>query len=393
MGSRSRAGRAVAATALAGVLAAACSPAAESPPEPTAGAGEPLAWTAVALPAGLSPVTLATASRAADDDTVVVGAIAPEGQRVRPRILAGPFADTLREVPVTPRSPYGFEARWFQLAVRGDRIEAVSGARGGAHANYRWQTWSGSLSGVAEQEQPFGVFGSYGAGDLVGVAYAGASPVVLGAWQSESTGLDIATWTKRGDRWARQPSTGTALGSTPEALLDARAVTPRGEGVLLAGSVTELADGSVTVTPSTWSSPGPSGPWTRRDLPRMGDSGISVAQAATCGSTECVLAGTTEGKLTMWRLTADTASQPPGIPAVAVPEKAAPLAPLTVGDDLLLVTATDTGSVVLRGRGDAWTTTPGPDGIPVSAALHDGELWVVTSDGADGGALWRARVT
>ena len=357
----------------------------QAPGSPTPTATAALRWEQVTLPEGVEPVTLATS-----DEEVVVGALAPA--RPRPRLLVGPGADDLREVPLTPRSPYAFEGRWFQVATRGDRIDAIAGARGGAHGNYRWTTWSGTTAGVAEQEQPFGVFGSYGAGDLAGIAYAGSSPVVLGAWQSEQTGMDAATWTRSGDRWARTPSTGTPLASTPEALVDARVVTARGDGLLLGGSVTQLDPGSVEVVPAVWTSPGPRGPWTRVDLPRSGDSGTSEVDGATCGRDRCVLVGVTDGRLSVWEVTDATTAEPPGTPAVEVPENASVPSPVLLGDDVLVAAPTERGSTLLRRSGTSWTTADGPPGPPTSVVVHDGEVWVVTGPGRGTPALWRARV-
>jgi len=344
-----------------------------------------LRWEQVRLPDGVEPVTLATSG-----DAVVVGAVATT--RPRPRLLVGPGADALRDVPLTPKSPYAFEGRWFQVATRGDRIDAIAGARGGAHGNYRWTTWSGTVAGVAEQEQPFGVFGSYGAGDLAGIAYAGSSPVVLGAWQSEQTGMDVATWTRSGTRWARVPSTGTALGSTPEALVDARVVTTRGDGLLLGGSVTRLGPGSVEVLPAVWTSRGPAGPWTRVDLPRSGDRGTSEVDGAVCEDDRCVLTGVTDGRLSVWEVTDDTTAEPPGTPVVEIPENASVPSPVLLGAGLVIAAPRERGSTLLRRSGATWTTADGPPGPPTSVVVHGAEVWVVTGGGRDTPALWRARV-
>lgn len=369
-------------------LCGACSTGPSGAPQPPASptpSATTLRWEQVALPDGVEPVTLATSG-----SDVVVGAFAPT--RPRPRLLAGPDPAGLREVPLTPRSPYAFEGRWFQVSARGGRIDAIAGARGGAHGNYRWTTWSGTASGVAEQEQPFGVFGSYGAGDLAGIAYAGSSPVVLGAWQSEQTGMDVATWTRNGARWARVPSTGTPLGSTPEALVDARVITARGDGLLLGGSVTRLAPGSVEVVPAVWTSPGPGGSWTRVDLPRSGDGGTSEVDGAACDPKTCVLTGVTAGHLSVWEVTDATTSEPPGTPAVEVPDNASVPSPVLRDGDVVVVAPTKDGSTLLRRSGTDWTTADGPPGPPVSVVYHGDEVWVVTGVWRGTPALWRARV-
>lgn len=366
-------------------LTGACTAGPDDSVPATPPAARTLTWDRVALPAGLSPVILATSGR-----SVLVGAIGPG--RPRPHLLLGSDPGSLREVPLTPTSPYAFEARWLQLSTHAGRIDAVAGARGGAHGNYRWTTWSGDASGVAEQQQPFGVFGSYGAGDLAGVAYAGDSPVVLGAWQSERTGMDIATWNRTGDRWARVPSTGTPLGSTPEELVDARAVTSRGDGLMLVGSVTRLAPGSVEVQPAAWTSPGPSGPWTRVALARTGDSGTSEVDGARCDGDRCVLTGVTDGRLTLWEVRPDSQGQPRGIPDVPVPENAAVPSPVAVGGADVVVAPSDNGSTVVWHAATSWTVAPGPAGTPTSVVAHGDELWVVTTEAQGATTLWRARV-
>ncbi len=346
-----------------------------------------LSWQQVALPDPLSAVTLAV-----DGSTLLVGADGPG--RPRPHLLSLTPSGNLSEVPLTPRSPYAFEGRWLQVITRGGHIDAIAGARGGAHGNYRWTTWSGTDADVAEQEQPFGVFGSYGAGDLAGMAYAGESPVVLGAWQSDRTGLDIALWSRSGDRWTRQRSTGTPLASTAEELVSAASISSRGDGLILSGSVTRLAPGSVGVEPAIWTSPDGDGPWTRVDFPftEPPNSGPVQAQAATCSRQLCLVTGTAGGRVTLWEVSGNTISQPAGIPDVVVPENADVLAPVVVGEDVLVIAPSGSGSAVLRRSGATWSVGAGPDGTPVSAAAHGDELWVVTTNAPGKGTLARARL-
>lgn len=372
-----------------GLLLCACTVGA---PDPTRTMGTTshldLTWQKVDLPAGLTPVTLTT-----DDTRVFIGAFSTA--RPHPRILVGTDPATLRDVPLTPHSPYAFEGRWFQIIARDGRIDAIAGARGGAHGNYRWTTWSGTSTGVAEQDQPFGVFGSYGAGDLAGMAYAGGSPVILGAWQSDLTGLDISTWTRTGTRWARQASTGTALGSTADELVAAHAITSGGDGLVLSGSVTTLEPGSVTVVPAAWTSPDADGPWTRvvlsYALPGK-SSTLAEAHAATCTPHQCIISGAAGGHFTFWEVGGRTVTNPPGIPDIAVTENATVLAPLTIdGKDLFVVPSND-GTTLLQRSGESWSLGEGPTGTPASAILHGGEVWVVTTDAQGTGTLWRSRV-
>jgi hypothetical protein len=339
----------------------------------------------VALPDAVFPVTLAS-----DGTSVVVGARAPD--RPNPHLFVGSDPSDLRRVDLTPRSPYAFEASWFQVITHEGRIDAVGGARGGAHGNYRWTTWSGDAEAVAEQEQPFGVFGSYGAGDLAGLAYAGTSPVILGAWQSERTGLDIAVWTRSGERWARRPSAGTPLASTPDTLVAARAITSRGDGLVLSGSVTRLSPGSVRVDAAVWAAPGGTGPWTRVDLPRTSDDELTEAHAATCTPRRCLVAGSEGGRLALWEVVDGSASRLDGIPEVRLPENVPVPAPVRAGNDDVVVVPTDSRSTVLRRADGAWSSVDGPGGTPVSAVVHGDELWVVTNDARGTGTLSVSRV-
>ncbi|KGN42889.1 hypothetical protein N801_11360 [Knoellia aerolata DSM 18566] len=236
------------------------------------------------------------------------------------------------------------------------------------------------------------MFGSYGAGDLAGVAYAGESPVILGAWQSERTGLDIAVWTRRGERWSRQPSTGTPLASSPESLAAARSITSHGDGVLLSGSVTRLAPGSVRVDAAVWTAPGGQGPWTRVDLPRPAGDGITEAHAATCTPPRCLVVGRQGRRLAAWEVVGGRARRADGIPDVTVPENAAVPAPVRVGEDDLVVVPSGSGSTVLRRHEGDWSTSAGPAGTPVSAVVDGDDLWVVTTDARGTGTLSVARV-
>ena len=363
-----------------------------------------LAWREVPLPAGLAPVTLASSG-----PTLLVGARA--GQRPVPRLLAGPTTTDLHEVPLTPRSPYAFEATWLSIATKGDRVEAVGGARGGAHGNYRWSTWTGTTSGtssttggtghLAEQEQPFGVFGSWGAGDLVGVAFAGDSPVILGAWQSEQTGLDIATWLGTGDRWARQRSTGTALGSTPTELLSAGAIASAGDrdgdgdddGLVLSGSVTRLGPGSVRVDPAVWTAAGPSGPWRRLDLPRPAGSATTEAHAAACRPGRCLVAGASGGRLVLWWVSGTEAQVGKGVPEVTLADDARALAPVHLATRPVVVVPGRQRTLVMQSTGDGsqgWDVQDGPLGTPVAVVAHDGHLLVVTRDATGATHLWQS---
>lgn len=335
----------------------------------------PLAWTAQPLPAGVAPVTVT----AFDDGLLVSGyAVA----RPHPRLFV--LRDgTAQEVRVAPSSPYAFEARWLSVAVHGERIVAVGGARGGAHGNYRWTVWDGTRAGLVEQPQPFGVFGGWGAGDLTGIAFAGELPVVSGAWASDSTGNDVALWRQTGRRWARQPSTTTALASTPSMLMGARHLTSTGPGLALSGSVTDLAEGRVASVAALWTSPDADGPWTLVRLPVT--STLADAHGARCDVRRCLVVGQDGGVLAGWEVVDGRATRVE-VPPITVPEDVTLMAPVRLGADVLVVP----GRVLVRSP-TGWDPRPGPSGVPTSVTAAGGVLHVVTTDSSGMTHVWSAR--
>lgn len=359
--------------------AAATSRAAAATPGPT------LTWAAVPLPGGASPLVLATSG-----DTLLVGGLAPAGagKPPAPRLFAldGSAATT---VPLTPASGYGHEARWYSLVTDGRRIVAIGGANGGAHGNVRWSTWSGTTRGVVEQPQSFYAFGGWGAGDLLDAVITPTGPVLVGTWGSDTAGLDAAVWLQTGTRWDRQDPAGTALASTPQLLAGPRAAVASGPGVLVVGSAVHLGAGSVAQQAAVWGSSGPNAGWRRLDLPRAGR--VSEAVAARCAGTACTVVGRVDDALAVWEVDGDSARRLDGIPAVAVGDSTSLPPPLDLGGDLALVVPAGDHAAVLRHAGGAWTSTPGPTGMPVRAVVVDGHLAVTTAPAAGAAAtLWSA---
>lgn len=380
-GRRSSPGRRVVLAAALLVLAVASSAAAC---QTTVGDATPtaagLAWTEIALPQGVQPVTLAAAG-----DAILIGALAAE--RPRPRLFLA-RGDSLTQVVVEPSSPYAFVARWLSIAVHDDRVVAVAGARGGAHANVRWTVWQGALGPrprLVEQPQPFGVFGGWGAGDLTGAAFAGEDPVVVGAWASARTGNDVSLWRVAGDRWDRQDSTGTPLGSSPEALNGARSVTALAPaGLALVGSVTDLATGTVRSVPALWTAPAPAGPWTLVRLPSS--QPIAEAHSARCDESGCLVVGVDGDVLTVWQTSGSTATRQE-IPSLTVGDHQAAPPPVRLGGRTCIVAP----GVLLERVGSGWRSRPGPAGAPVAAAALGDTIYLVTTVGDTLSRLWSAR--
>lgn len=322
----------------------------------------------MSLPDASQPVSLAGGDRA-----LLVGSYASTRPNPRLWVLTGPSGEGARAVALTPVSPYAFEARWLALAVDGDRVLAVGGARGGAHANVRWTVWSGTTRAVTEQPQPFEVFGGWGAGDLSGAAFVAGVPLVSGGWQSDRAGNDVSLWRLSGSRWARQSSTGTPLGSTATALDGARSLSGSGSGAVLAGSVTDLTAGSVRSTPAVWTSSSAGGPWTLVRLPAT--SPLAEAHAARCVGGRCLVVGQDGGRLAVWRV-ADAAPTRLPVPAVTVGDHGQLPAPVAVGDTEVVVAP----GALLMLHGDTWSRQAAPPGEPTGSAVVAGTLFVVTTD-------------
>ena len=143
-------------------------------------------------------------------------------------------------IPSTPRAPrrrspqpavpYAPVARWYSVATDGTRIIAIGGANGGAHANVRWTTWSGTPAGVDELLQSFYAFGGWGAGELVDAVITPGGDALVGSWGGAKAGLDAAVWTFADRVWTRQDPAGTALESTATVLVGPRGATRDGDG-------------------------------------------------------------------------------------------------------------------------------------------------------------------
>jgi hypothetical protein len=362
-----------------GLAAVACtSPATGVSPSETA-AVVTRTWARVELPDRVDPVTLT-----AYGDGVLVGTRStgtPPGPGLL--LLTG---GRVGRVPVSPASPYGAEARWLAIAREPDgALVAVGGARGGAHANVRWTVWRGRPeTGLVELAQSFSVFGGWGAGDQVDVVATQVGPMLLGSWESATTGLDADIWLPDGARWVRQDPAGTALASTPAEMVGPRSATPLGDRALIAGSVLHLGDGA-RQSPAVWRSTRGNEGWSRLDLPDRGTSGEAVS--ATCRGTECTVAGWVDGRLALWHLGTEP-QRLTGVPDVAVPSAShIPPPVLTREGVLLLVSAGGRGRLLELGSG-GWRSEPGPVGTVERFVGANGTLYATTREGDGRAVLW-----
>jgi hypothetical protein len=364
---------------VAAVLAVALAGCGASAPEGPA----PVSFTKVDLPAGTSPVVLSAAG-----DALLIGT-RREGQDVVPSLLRRSADGAVSDIPLTAATPYGRLARWYSLAVDGDRVVAIGGERGGAHGNVRWSAWTGSLTGISEKQQGFSVFGGWGAGELNDAVWTPSGPLLVGSWQSLRVGSDVAVWTADGDTWVRQSSAGTALENTPESLGFPIAATTTGPGALVAGW--RLAGGRQE--PAVWRSAAGNTGWTSAALPDSGRSGAAVA--VRCWDGACGVAGWVDGELAVWRVTGGTtAVRLSGAPRIAVGDRDRLAAPVDV-DGRLTQFASDGGRVkVAQADGDRWTVrdATGPSGAVTAAVRLGDAVYLLAGSDENAQTLWRADV-
>lgn len=336
-------------------------------------AGPQLSWSQTALPAGVEPRTLTSLG-----GRLLVGGLAG-GTPPGPRMLTiGPPGPPV-EVRLTPHTGYAPEARWQSVATDGTRIIAIGGANGGAHANIRWTTWSGTADGVEETPQSFSTFGGWGAGELVDVVVTPGGDAIIGTWAGAQAGLDAAVWLSSEGGWTRQDPAGTALESTKELLVGPRSATASGPGILVAGSAVHLGSGSVTQLAALWRSSAPNAGWHRIDLPDSGKH--SEAVSTRCDGIRCTVAGQVDGLLALWDVDGDRATRVAGLPASSIGDSDPLPAPLMVAGHRVQL-STDGGRVaVLTDTTGRWARSAGPDGAPVGAALVGDRLYVVVSTG------------
>lgn len=338
--------------------------------------GPPLAWRTVELPTGVEPKTLTTMG-----DRLLVGGLkaGDTPDTPSPVMLVLDASDVSQSVPLTPRSPYAPIARWYSVVTDGTRIVAIGGANGGAHANVRWTTWSGTLAGVQELPQNFYTFGGWGAGELVDAVITPGGDALVGSWGGAQAGLDAAVWTFADPVWTRQDPAGTALESTSTLLVGPRGATSDGDGILVTGSALHLDDG-VKQTAAVWRSSGVNTGWHRIDLPDSGSHSESVS--ARCGgpsSTGCVVAGQVDGRLAVWSMDGDRVTRQSGIPVIAVGDQDVVPTPVIASSTSLITSPNGATVAVLSGSDTGfWVVSGGPAGLPVAAALVGDRLYVAT---------------
>jgi hypothetical protein len=318
-----------------------------------------LAWRQVPLPEGFIAAQLVEL-----DGELLVGGSKDD----HPALLVG---DELAAIPVEPTTFYGGLARWYSFAVHGSQLRALGGRTGGGHGNPRWSTWVGDAEHLAEVGTPgIEVFGGWRGGGMVGIAYAGDEPVIVGGRAGDAAGLDIAIWREQGGTWVEQSSTGTPLGASDDVLPFPTSVAGGGSQLLITGFTQRLGGGEVHVVANAWVGT-PDGGWARLDLPS--DTTEGRADAASCAADGCVIVGHGDGRLLAWRYAGGEVT-PLALPPVdADDELPAPVTwygrPTLVAPGRLLV-ETD----------DGWRQRMGPPGIPIATAVVHETVYVLTAE-------------
>ena len=236
------------------------------------------------------------------------------------------------------------------------------------------------------------------AGDLVEAVVTPSGDALVGSWGGARAGLDTDVWTFADRTWTRQDPAGTALESTPDLLAGPRGATADGPGLLVTGSGLHLTPGPVRQSAAVWRSPGVNTAWQRLDLPDAGTHSEAVSAGCPPPGAVCVVAGQVDGALALWGLDGDRARRLGGVPRLAVGDQDPVPAPLAAARATLVVSPSGTGTAVLAGAplgGDVpWTTSAGPAGRPLAAALVGDRLYVATRQQAGGPtSLWSATWT
>ncbi|MEU4393217.1 hypothetical protein [Kribbella sp. NPDC023855] len=344
-------------------------------------------WTKVELPA--EPVVLT-----ARGEQLLIG-LRDRSAKVAPRLLLQQADGSRQEIKVQPKSPYAFEATWYSIAYDGQRLLALGGAPGGAHANTRWTVWTGSAKALIEYPQEFNTFGGQTAGALYSAVITPTGQALAGSWGSAQTGLDGAIWLPRGtDQWVRQPSAKTPLESTPSLLLSPNFATAAGNGILLVGSQVRLAPNVVQQETALWRSTDVNQGWSRIELPELGDR--SQGNSATCSSaTACTIAGFVDNELALWQVDGTQGKRLQNVPAIAVGDKDKLPPPVEDNGQLYQVVAEGNKVKVVSGKDGNWTVreSTGPEGVVKDAKLVGKTLYLVAGPTDQPATLWKTTLS
>lgn len=347
------------------MLCTACGP----DPGPTT-PSRTLDWNVVPLVAGLTPSVLAVAG-----DSVLVGGRRDDGGP-RPGLATVAVDGTVAPLPLEPNSPYAEVADLASLATDGSTVYALGRAHGGAHANFRWTTWRGTVAdGLVDEPQTFQTFGGQQAGGLLDVVLTDEGAAIAGSWSSvDGIGLDAAVWRPKGTRWVREESAGGALANTREVQVAPRAAAAYGSTTIIAGSVITFPDG-VRQGAAVWTQAGRREPWRLVRLPDPGRT--SEALSAACAEA-CWVSGHADGQVALWRMApTGEAAREAALPAQPIDvEGPGPRTFVLQGRPGVLSSTGGKTTLLIQDEG-GWTTVPGPDGTVFDAVVRGDRLYAI----------------
>jgi hypothetical protein len=341
-----------------------------------------LDWSAVELPDGLHPSSLAVAG----DRLLVGGRSATDGEH--PGLATVAADGTVAPLTLKPISPYARTADLASLATDGSTVYALGKAHGGAHSNFRWTTWQGSADkGLVEYPQSFSTFGGWEAGGLLDVVLTTDGPAIAGSWSSpDGTGLDAAVWVLNGQLWKRQESAGGALANTRDVQVAPRAAAASGSTMIISGSVITFPDG-VQQSAAVWTRSGTTGPWLLVRLPDPGKTSEALSMA--CAG-PCWIAGLADEQVALWRLDADgSTARDAALPRQPVDVDGPGPRAIVVRGRPGVLSSVDGRTALLLSDERGWTTIAGPDGAVQDATVLGDRLYAAIDDGA-GSRLWVA---
>jgi hypothetical protein len=350
-------------------------------PAPTETARE-LSWSRIAL-----PESVAASSLSARANELLVGGRASSGGD-QPVLFVVDSSGTVRPVPLRPNSPYAKVADFISLAARGAEVVALGAAHGGAHANFRWTVWSGSTQRLIDYPQTFETFGGESAGGLLDIVETSDGPVIAGSWAAREGGLDAAVWLRRGQRWVRQNSAGTALANTQQLQVAPRAASASGPAVIISGSVITFGNG-VEQRAAIWTWPTRKSPWMLLQLPNAGTH--SEALSSGCNQT-CWVSGHADGNVALWSFDSagagESAARDSTLPSMEIDTDGPGPRTLLSGDQpAVLFSHTGNTRLLVRDSDNGWQAFAGPAGSVLDATTVGDRVYAIIKL-ADTVGLW-----
>jgi len=347
-----------------------------SQPEPATPLVEDLAWTRITLAEDIAPSSLAPAG----SSLLVGGRVSMGGNH--PVLFHVGATGVVRPVPLRPTSPYAKVADLSSLASDGTQVFAIGEAHGGAHANFRWTSWSGSVQALTEHPQTFETFGGISAGALLDIVVTTDGPVIAGSWSAaDARGLDAAIWLPRGQTWQRQESAGGALANRDDLQVAPRAAAAFGTAMIITGSVITFGDG-VQQSAAIWTWPRRDAAWQLTQLPEPG--GRSEALSSQCAD-RCWVSGHVDGQLALWRTDRGEVTREPTLPDAPIDvDGPGPRTIIVEGRPGILFGHAGVNRLLLQDE-SGWRTLTAPDGRVLDALLIGTRLYAIM-----GAGLWFA---